>query len=124
VLSLFDRQLLFSKMIHSPVGASAPVCPLCEREVRGAADSYITSCQHEYHKKCIGSHFKGSENCPVCLVSCRPAGPQTRAKGLILEEVLIQPSAAEKAKSSKSNKEERYCRVPRLSDTRYSDNKL
>jgi len=56
----------------------------------GAADSYITSCQHEYHKKCIESHFKKSENCPVCLVPCRPAGPQTRAKGLILEEVLTE----------------------------------
>jgi len=94
-------------MLHSPVGASAPVCPLCEREVRGAADSYITSCQHEYHKKCIESHFKGSENCPVCLVPCKPAGPQTRAKGLILEEGLIQPSAVEKARSSKSKERER-----------------
>jgi len=62
---------------------------------------------NEYHKKCIESHFKGSENCPVCLVPCRPAGPQTRAKGLILKEVLIQPSSAEKARSSKSKDRER-----------------
>jgi len=38
---------------------------------------------------------------------CKPAGPQTRAKGLILEEVFIQPSAAEKARSSKSKDRER-----------------
>jgi len=107
VLSLFDRHLFFSKMIHSPMGSSAPVCPLCEREVSGAADSYITSCQHEYHKKGIESHFKGSENCPIYLMPCKPAGPQTRAKGLILEEVFIQPSAAEKARSSKSKDRER-----------------
>jgi len=58
---------------------------MCEREIRGAADSYITSCQNEYHKKCIESHFKGSDYCPVCLLPCRPAGSQTRAKGMILE---------------------------------------
>jgi len=51
--------------------ATKPVCPICKSEMKSSSELFETIYRHEFYKKCIEAHFKKSDLCPVCKVSCR-----------------------------------------------------
>lgn len=45
-------------------------CLLCQTLIKSVAENYQTSCGHDFHRKCIATHFKNSNKCPICDAVC------------------------------------------------------
>lgn len=57
---------------RSPEAADTAVtCALCKERVI-SIEIYRTNCGHEFHRDCLTTHFKTSDACPVCNITCRP----------------------------------------------------
>lgn len=58
------------------------VCSICETHINSVAEIYKTSCNHDFHRKCIAAHFKSDNKCPRCNAVSLPEalGVTTRGK--------------------------------------------
>lgn len=88
---------------------SNPVCKLCAAEI-STQDLYVTTCHHEFHRECIGNHFKKSESCPRCKLTCRPpaeaterVGRETRSKTKNLPAATVDGGPSTSASGANAN---------------------
>jgi len=88
--------------------ATKPVCLICKSEIKSSSELFETICRHEFHKKCIDAHFKKSDLCLVCKVSCRPVVEkclQTRSQSKGRQQGISDntPGPSESAQSNNNS---------------------
>lgn len=46
------------------------LCSICLNEFTLSTEIYVISCNHLFHKKCIGEWINKKKNCPLCRKKC------------------------------------------------------
>lgn len=78
---------------RSPEAAdTAVICAICKERV-DSIEIYRTNCSHEFHRECLSTHFKTSDACPVCNITCRPS-KSTSAKKTVTHNTRWQSRMA------------------------------